>query len=327
MEELLLGAGLTLEELDVVEEQNVDTPKAGLEAVHPALPEGQLELVGEGLSGADADAQARAVAQHDARYRVQEVGLADARGTADEERVVGLPGQLCDGQRCGVCKAVGVADYEVLERKPWVAERVGWRRALGFVVLPPVGHPSLVGGVEPGSRPLRRWLRGVVSPRTSSMATAAQRTSVAHVCSSRPKRSQTHPRACGAASTTSARRRAPVAAAARARRGRWIRRLQPRACAAPATRSAPSRCSRQRRSAPSGGVGELSEGPQGPGEPNIPKAHRGLWRLSSWVDAIGEKIRRGERRAADARERTARGQLLYTRGTRGRRAPGRPGGP
>ena len=59
VEELLLGLGLALEELDVVEEQHVDVAEAGLEAVGVPAAERAEELVGEGLAGRAADGRGR----------------------------------------------------------------------------------------------------------------------------------------------------------------------------------------------------------------------------------------------------------------------------
>src|SRR5258708_6189534 len=109
VEELLLGAGLALEELDVVEEQHVDVAESALEGLGAALAEGCQELVGERLTGRDADRQCGVVGTEQVGDRAQQVGLADARGTADEERVVGLARHLRDGQGGGVGQAGGVA--------------------------------------------------------------------------------------------------------------------------------------------------------------------------------------------------------------------------
>ena len=48
---------------------------------------------------------------------MQQVGLADAGGAVDEQRVVGVAGKLGHGQRRGMGEAVGVADDELLERQ------------------------------------------------------------------------------------------------------------------------------------------------------------------------------------------------------------------
>ena len=67
-------------------------------------------------------------AAHVVADRVQEVRLADARRAVDEERVVGLAGQLGDRERGGVGEAVAVADDELVEGE-LRAERVLARAA------------------------------------------------------------------------------------------------------------------------------------------------------------------------------------------------------
>ena len=59
VEELLLGAGLGLEELDVVDEQDVDAAVRGLEAVDVLAVEGAEEVVGERLGRRVADGRRR----------------------------------------------------------------------------------------------------------------------------------------------------------------------------------------------------------------------------------------------------------------------------
>jgi large subunit ribosomal protein L34 len=115
VEELLLGLDLALEELHVVDEQDVVAPVAVLEGVDVAGLEGGEELVGEALDGGVADGQPAAVGAHVVADAVQEVGLADAGRPDDEQRVVGLTGELGHRERRGVGEAVGVADHELLE--------------------------------------------------------------------------------------------------------------------------------------------------------------------------------------------------------------------
>ena len=64
VEELLLGARLALEELNVVEEQYVELAEAALEAVGAARRQGVQELAGEGLAGGVARRQTGAVGVH-----------------------------------------------------------------------------------------------------------------------------------------------------------------------------------------------------------------------------------------------------------------------
>ena len=61
VEELLLGLGLALQELDVVDEQDVDAAVGGLERLHAAALERADEVVGERLDGRVAGGQPGAV--------------------------------------------------------------------------------------------------------------------------------------------------------------------------------------------------------------------------------------------------------------------------
>ena len=117
VEELLLGLRLALQELDVVDEQDVGVAEARLEVVDVAGLQRRDELVREALGGRAAHAQAAAVVADVVADRVQQVGLAEAGRPVEEERVVGLAGQLGDGERGGVGEAVGVADDELVERE------------------------------------------------------------------------------------------------------------------------------------------------------------------------------------------------------------------
>ena len=182
VEELLLGAGLALEELDVVDEQHVDVAEAGLEGLRATATERAEELVREGLTGRAADAERRVVGQQQVRDRAQQVGLADARRTADEQGVVGLGGHLGDGERRGVREPVGVADDELVEGQLGVAQRAdrraGSRRS----------GPSRVGGGgrrrAPRARAPRARSAGVSSTVASGPSSSA---TVAWMM--RPKRS------------------------------------------------------------------------------------------------------------------------------------------
>ncbi len=80
MEELLLGGGLALEELDVVDEQDVDVAVAGLEGLAARGLQRGDELVGERLGGRVADAEAGGVVAQVVGDRRQEVGLAEPGG-------------------------------------------------------------------------------------------------------------------------------------------------------------------------------------------------------------------------------------------------------
>ena len=115
MEELLFGLDLRREELDVVDEQDVVAAVVALEALHRAVADCPHELVRERLDGRVADGEPTAVGLNVVPDRVQEVGFTDAGRAIDEQRVVGLPGQLGDGERGRMREPVRIADDELPE--------------------------------------------------------------------------------------------------------------------------------------------------------------------------------------------------------------------
>src|SRR5438270_1575442 len=88
VEELLLGARLALDEVDVVQQQHVDVAEAGLEAVGVARAERADELVREGLAARDAHAQRWAVRSQELGDGAEQVRLADAGRPAAVPRLV-----------------------------------------------------------------------------------------------------------------------------------------------------------------------------------------------------------------------------------------------
>ena len=98
VEELLGGALLALEELDVVEQQDVGGAVAVLERRDLVVLERGQELAREGLGVGVAHGQAAHAQGHVVADGLQEVGLADSGRTADEQRVVDLAGQFGDGE-------------------------------------------------------------------------------------------------------------------------------------------------------------------------------------------------------------------------------------
>ena len=115
VEELLLGLGLALQELDVVDQQHVDVAVAPLEPVLPVVADRVDELVGELLARHVAHLGAGVEAADVVADRVQQVGLAQPGVAVDEQRVVGLAGRLGHRDGGGVREPVGRADDEGLE--------------------------------------------------------------------------------------------------------------------------------------------------------------------------------------------------------------------
>ena len=116
VEELLLGALLVGDELDVVDEEQVDLPVARPEVVDATLLDAGDEVVGELLARGVHDALAREARHHGVADRVHEVRLAEAHAAVEEERVVGFAGSLRDRQAGSVGETVGRADDEGPER-------------------------------------------------------------------------------------------------------------------------------------------------------------------------------------------------------------------
>ena len=115
VEELLFGAGLAGQELDVVDQEDVGVAVGVLEGAQGLGAERADEVVGEGLGRRVADRGAAAEVQDVVADRVQQVRLAEPGRRVEEQRVVGLAGDLGDGQRGGVGQAVALADDELLE--------------------------------------------------------------------------------------------------------------------------------------------------------------------------------------------------------------------
>ena len=115
MEELLLGALLLREELDVVDEQHVDVAKLVAEAGHLVVAQRVDHLVGELLAGDIADGGLRLAALDLVADGLHQMGLAHADAAVEEERVVGLGRTLGHGLAGGVGKLVAAADDEGVE--------------------------------------------------------------------------------------------------------------------------------------------------------------------------------------------------------------------
>ncbi len=115
VEELLLGALLAGEELDVVDEEDVDVAELVAEAGHLVVADGVDHLVGELFAGDVGDGGVGLAAFHVVSDGVHEVGFAHADAAVEEEGVVGLGGSFGDGLRGGHGELVSGADDEGVE--------------------------------------------------------------------------------------------------------------------------------------------------------------------------------------------------------------------
>src|SRR5262249_994254 len=120
VEELLFGLRLASKELNVVDEEHVDTSVQVLEAVQSVPLQCGDEPVRERLDRGVAHGYPGLEGGDVVRDRVQEMCRAETWRRMQEERVVGLAGRFGDSECCGVSQAVAVADDELLEGMPWV---------------------------------------------------------------------------------------------------------------------------------------------------------------------------------------------------------------
>ncbi len=151
VEELLLRPILAGDELDVVDQEHVDQAvllAKGLEAIEADRVD---HLVDEAVGRDVEDVQPLLARQDVVADRVHEVGLAEPDAAVDEERVVGLRGDLGDGAGGGMRELVRGADDEALEGVLGVevggvpVGRRGRLRAQGCLILRPLleDHMSL----------------------------------------------------------------------------------------------------------------------------------------------------------------------------------------
>jgi hypothetical protein len=115
VEELLLRALLAGDELDVIDQEEIDGAVLGAELGGAVVADRVDELVREALGGEIEQAEGRVEASDLVADRVEQVGLAQADTAVDEERVVGLRGQLGDGLAGRLGELIGVADHEGIE--------------------------------------------------------------------------------------------------------------------------------------------------------------------------------------------------------------------
>ena len=123
VEELFLDSLTARQELDVVNQQDVVGAIPVLELLDALLAQGLNEVVCEGLTGDVAGGHIGRRRGDVVRDCLQQVRLAKAGGTVDEERVVGLAWRLGNGERCGMSKAIRRADHEGIERRITVEGR------------------------------------------------------------------------------------------------------------------------------------------------------------------------------------------------------------
>ena len=156
VEELLLGPFLVGDELDVVDEEEVDSPVAGAEVVDLALLDRGDELVRELLAGGVDDALARELGNDLVADGVHQVGLAEADPAVQEERVVGVARAFGDRQAGRVGEAVGRTDDEVRER----VARVDVRRPAFAADASRLEADGGGSGLRAGGRAIRLGGRG-----------------------------------------------------------------------------------------------------------------------------------------------------------------------
>jgi hypothetical protein len=155
VEELLLGAFLVLQELDVVDEQDVDVAVAAAEVLRLAVPDRVDEVVGELLGAHVAHPGALEQVLGVVADGVQQVGLAEPAVAVDEQRVVGPGRRLGDRHGRGVREAVGRPDDEGVEGVLGVEPgRLGGALRSTWPGGRPGEGPHVVVAVrEPGARP------------------------------------------------------------------------------------------------------------------------------------------------------------------------------
>src|SRR5215210_4526022 len=93
VEEFLLRSLLAGDELDVIDQEEIDGAVLGTELGGPVIADRVDELVREALRGQIEQAKRRKEARDLVPDGVEQVRLAEANATIDEERVIGLRGK------------------------------------------------------------------------------------------------------------------------------------------------------------------------------------------------------------------------------------------
>ena len=143
MEKLLLQACLAGQEVDVVDQHDVHIAVFRAEIDGAAVLQRGDILVQQGLAGDVGHGHAGGF-QHAGADRLNQMGLAEAGLSVDEERVVGASRRLGDGQRGRMGEAVGGPDHELVEGVLRIHDPDGLRFA-GEVALRPLRAPRRPG--------------------------------------------------------------------------------------------------------------------------------------------------------------------------------------
>ena len=138
MEELLLGALLVRQDVDVVHHKDINVPVFLPELLDIAVFERSDEVVDERLARQEQDAGLGVVVEDRAAHRLQQVGLAQADVAVDKEGVVVAAGRLGDPHCGGVCKAVAGPNHVLVERVVGIEDDV--RRGQQARALHRMGH-------------------------------------------------------------------------------------------------------------------------------------------------------------------------------------------
>ena len=112
VEKGLLGLVFTLQELNIVDEQNIDVAVGGLEVNGSVVLNRVNEVVGELFRRYVAHLDARVKVQGVVANGVQEVSLTQTWVSIDKQRVVGLSRSFGNRKGGGVGKAVRASGHE-----------------------------------------------------------------------------------------------------------------------------------------------------------------------------------------------------------------------
>ena len=126
VEEFGLGALLTSNELDVVDEEDVHATKTVSKLVHSLVTDGIDELIGEVLRGEVTDGGGignDVLVEDVVADSVEKVRLAEADSAVDEEGVVILAREFGNGKAGRIGELVAGPDDEVIKGVLWIEGR------------------------------------------------------------------------------------------------------------------------------------------------------------------------------------------------------------